>query len=151
MRFRGNYNRDDWNKDETGARRFWPIACPDIPIDLEAIQKARDQYFAEAVARFNAGETWWEMPLEDTRAEQESRYSEDPWTGIIGEFIALKNSITATEILTDCLKIDKGDIKKNDEMRVAICLRRLDWVKGKRERDPMNWRNKVNIWKPKED
>jgi predicted P-loop ATPase len=33
--FVGTTNRDDWNRDETGARRFWPIACVgDVRLDI---------------------------------------------------------------------------------------------------------------------
>jgi Virulence-associated protein E/Bifunctional DNA primase/polymerase, N-terminal len=138
--FVGTTNHDDWNKDETGARRFWPIACRG-DIDLDAIRANRDQLFAEAVHRFKAGESWWEMPAEETKAEQESRYVDDVWTDLISEYIAgspgltnSRSSITVTEILSDCLKFEKAKIGKLDQMRVATCLRRIGWEKGKKER-----------------
>jgi putative DNA primase/helicase len=127
--FAGTTNRDDWNRDETGARRFWPISCGEI--DLEAIRLHRDQLFAEAVHRYKAGESWWEMPAEETKDEQESRYAEDPWLEIIKEFLLGKSSILVNELLLDCLKFNKDRIGKQDQMRVATCLRRMDWVKKK--------------------
>src|SRR5690606_30741758 len=61
--FAGTTNRDDWNRDETGARRFWPVAC--TAVDLDWIRDHRDQLFAEAVHRFDAGEPWWDVPAGD--------------------------------------------------------------------------------------
>ena len=147
--FVGTTNKDDWNRDETGARRFWPIACKG-EIDLDGIRTNRDQLFAEAVRRFKNSESWWPMPLEETQAEQEERYAEDPWTELIAEFIRPRSSTTVLEILTDCLKFDVAQITKSDQMRVSACLRRLDWTKGKRVRDPQNWRNRSVFWIPKD-
>jgi len=90
------------------------------------------------------------MPLEETQAEQEERYAEDPWTELIAEFIRPRSSTTVLEILTDCLKFDVAQITKSDQMRVSACLRRLDWTKGKRVRDPQNWRNRSVFWIPKD-
>jgi len=144
--FAGTTNRDDWNRDETGARRFWPIACGTI--DLETIRLYRDQFFAEAVHRYKTGHTWWEMPTEETKAEQDSRYLEDAWSGLIEEFIRAKSTVTVSEILLDCLKVDKAKITKQDQMRVASCLRWLNWNKGKKERVGTNVRP---IWRPKDE
>lgn len=68
-------NRDDWNCDDSGARRFWPIACGRI--DIEWIKEYRLQLFAEGIARFQRGESWWDVPVEDARIEQEKRRAED--------------------------------------------------------------------------
>jgi predicted P-loop ATPase len=51
-------NLDDWSRDETGGRRFWPIQCKN-EIDLDRIVSLRDQIWAEAVAHYRAGEPWW--------------------------------------------------------------------------------------------
>ena len=42
----GTTNADDWIRDETGARRFWPIRCGEIDIDL--LKENRDQLWAES-------------------------------------------------------------------------------------------------------
>ena len=42
---------------ETGGRRFWPVACG--LIDIEALAHDRDQLWAEARGRFDAGTAWW--------------------------------------------------------------------------------------------
>jgi hypothetical protein len=131
--FVGTTNRDDWNRDETGARRFWPITCSSV--NLPAIRATRDQLFAEAVHRFKAGQSWWEMPAEETLNEQQKRYVEDPWKSIIDEYIRTRGSVTVIEVLIDCLKFEKAKIQKADQMRVATCLRRLDWDKKKERLD----------------
>jgi predicted P-loop ATPase len=143
--FVGTTNRDDWNRDETGARRFWPIAC-NGEVDLDGIRASRNQLFAEAVHRFNASESWWEMPAEETLAEQEARFEADPWTPFIDEFIRTKDRVLIAEILVDGLKVEVPQIMKRDQMRVATCLCSLGWKKGKPER----YEGKaVRFWRPK--
>ena len=51
-------------KDETGARRFWPVECgigweEGRKIDTARLNAEADQMWAEAVVRFKAGEPWW--------------------------------------------------------------------------------------------
>src|SRR5262249_22616057 len=117
-------------------------------IDLEGIRSNRERLFAEAVHRFKAGDSWWIMPTDETNAEQESRYSEDVWTEFIAKYIGPKNKVTVTGILTECFQIEKAKIQKADQMRVATCLHRLQWTKGKPERDDNDWKERVRYWRP---
>lgn len=121
-------NRDDWNKDETGARRFWPIRCSG-DVDIEAIRVNRSQLFAEAVEAYKNGATWWEMPADETKAEQRKRYDADPWLDAVADFVGLKPSVTVNEILEVCMKLELADIGRSEQMRVATCLRALGWYK----------------------
>lgn len=73
--FAATTNRTDWNRDDTGARRYWPITC--TTIDVEWIDRHRLQLFAEAVARFDAGESWWDVPHDEARAQQDARREDD--------------------------------------------------------------------------
>lgn len=96
--FSGTTNKDDWNADDTGARRFWPIRCLDTNTDW--LREQREQLFAEAVAlyrrvpvdapaaaRIAAGAGWWDVPLELAESEQEARKTGHPWEELIYKFI----------------------------------------------------------------
>jgi predicted P-loop ATPase len=72
-------------KDQTGNRRFWPVAIGTF--DLEALRRDREQLWAEAVAREAAGES---IQLEEelwpaAAVEQEKRRESDDWEDVILE------------------------------------------------------------------
>jgi hypothetical protein len=73
--FAGTINPlEGYLNDPTGARRFWPVVCRDI--DLETLVRDRDQLWAEARVRFQAGMPWWlDTPELEAlaRPEQEAR------------------------------------------------------------------------------
>ena len=82
--FVGTTNRDNYLRDETGARRFWPVTVGSV--DLDALKYDRDQLFAEAVVAFKAGEHWWpsrDFEREHMAAQQEMRQEGDPWEPVI--------------------------------------------------------------------
>jgi len=119
----GTTNSTDWNRDETGARRFWPIRCD--AIDLPWLRKTRAMLFAEAVHRYDAGQSWWDVPEALARAETDARYEGDPWEGPIADFVTGRDRIRIEIILRDCLKFE---IAHQDQMvtkRVGRVLRTL--------------------------
>lgn len=123
--FVGTTNRDDWNRDETGARRFWPISCQGT-VDLDGIRNNRDSLFAEARTRFLRGENHWEMPPDATAKEQEARFQADPWQEEIDEYLKGQRWVTTARIL-EKLGVDLARRTKGEEMRVAACLRYRRW------------------------
>jgi predicted P-loop ATPase len=140
---------DDYLQSSRGRRRFWPIACGDI--DLELLAGLRDQVFAEAVYRYKAGESWHEMPA-GTDAEQLARTSEDTWANRVLDYCnqewddvvrsGTKSKIATADILKRALDIDIGKQGHQDKIRVAKILQDDGWIQ---RRDEMGryWR-KVN-------
>ena len=126
--FIGSTNSDAYLKDETGGRRFWPIRCGGN-IDLKAIERDRDQLWAEAVVQFNAGTPWW---IADTdmiglvRDEQAARYVDDPWQEPIAKFLRSQTDVSIGEVLSNLL-IERGRWTQADQNRVARCLKVLGW------------------------
>lgn len=78
-------------RDLTGNRRFWVLRVG--PINLAAIVKLRDQLWAEAVARFRAGERWWFDDAEDAhlveaqKAEADARTEEPEMADMLRRFL----------------------------------------------------------------
>lgn len=54
--FIGSTNEQDYLRDRTGNRRYWPVKCGDL--DIEYLTRDRDQLWAEAMAAFKCGEQW---------------------------------------------------------------------------------------------
>jgi predicted P-loop ATPase len=117
----GTTNSDDWVEDPTGARRMWPVACTEI--DLDYLSHNREQLFAEAVYRYKAGESWWDIDPELARTEQDARRSEDPWSDAVLLYARTFSEVRVPDILTNALKLLPHQQDKTAEMRVASILR----------------------------
>lgn len=118
-------NRDDWNRDDTGARRFWPISCGHI--DLDWLRTNRDQLFAEAVHLLNAGASWWDVPKLDQEAEVEKRRDVDVWEPRIDEWLVGRTRVTTQDVLNDCLKIEISRQDQLSQKRIARVMKALGW------------------------
>lgn len=123
--FIGTTNQSEYLFDETGARRFWPVAVSDIKIP--EIKRDREQLFAEAYHAFKAGVSWWETPTEETKAEQEARYIDDVWHPVVKAYLQGRTRVTIHEIATDALKIDLGRIDRKVSVRIGKILRRINF------------------------
>ena len=123
-------NLDDWSKDDTGGRRFWSVQC-DGAIDLDGIAAVRDQIWAEAVARYRAGEQWWlsDDEAELARDEVAARYLGDPWESPILQDIENKAEVTVEYLLTNVLAVQRARQTQSHQVRVGRILRRYGWVK----------------------
>lgn len=118
-------NRDDWQKDDTGARRFWPVRCGQV--DLDWLRHNREQLFAEAVQLYREGCSWWDVPLLDQQREVDARRDVDSWESVIDAWLAGVDRPTTSDILSDCLKLDIGRHDQMVQKRVSRVMRVLGW------------------------
>jgi predicted P-loop ATPase len=126
--FVGTTNSDAYLRDETGGRRFWPVQCG--AIKPHAIKRDRDQIWAEAFALYKADTPWWindKAAVELAQEQQDDRYLADPWQELIAKFIDSRESVSADEIFTDVLYLDKKQWGRGEQMRIAQCLKALGW------------------------
>jgi predicted P-loop ATPase len=140
--FIGTTNSESYLRDETGARRFWPVKAHTI--DIAAIQRDRDQLWAEAIDLYRAGHVWW-IDNSDiasaARQEQDERYSGDPWDDAIAKHVELHRETSVGEILREVFHIEPAQWKQADQTRVARSLTSLGWIKYQhRSGDRREWR-----------
>ncbi len=131
--FVGSTNEEEYLRDATGGRRFWPIRVG--AIDLEAIRRDRDQLWAEAVHEFKAGAKWWDMPELETSAEQEARREKDEWEFIIRDYM-IKNlgelkAFSVWDVADKALGIDSAKLDRSAQMRIGKALKALGYHKSK--------------------
>ncbi len=137
--FAGSVNPEGgYLKDATGGRRFWPVVCGSI--DIEALQRDRDQLWAEAYARFKQEEPWW---LEDTRLqqfateEQAERYQGDAWEERIRRFLTHSADFDGSDFevsLTVARATPLLDVSVGEVLEGALGMEPSRWTQGDQNR-----------------
>jgi predicted P-loop ATPase len=125
--FSATTNEKDWNRSLTGARRFWPVPCGRI--NLGWIESNRDQLFAEAVHRVDAGEPWHDVPREEARAAQNERMPLDVWHNSIVRYVDGRKFVVIDDVLRHGLFIeDRSRWTAQVRARIAFALTHLGWL-----------------------
>lgn len=146
--FAATTNEPQFLRDASGGRRFWPVSVGKI--DLAALERDRDQLWAEAVHRYRAGEPWHliDRALIVAAAEtQEERYQVDAWEPLIADYLELEAltqasvalragekkpepvRVTIQDLLAGALNLKPERWDQIAQNRVARCLQHLGWVR----------------------
>jgi predicted P-loop ATPase len=90
-------------------------------IGIEALERDRDQIFAEAVVRYHQGRPWWPhiMP------QQAARYEADAWEESIAVYLKTRTRVTVGEVAREALFIETSRIGTADQRRIAGWRREL--------------------------
>jgi predicted P-loop ATPase len=139
----GTTNQKVYLRDETGGRRFWPVAVG--LADTDRLAADRDQLFAEAVHLYRQGQRWW--PSSDFEAQhiapqQEARYEADAWEERVGAYLAGKSRVTVGEVAREALSVDTPKLGMADQRRIRAAMARCGW--NRIERGP----NGERFWGP---
>ena len=153
----GTLNPDEFLFDDTGHRRFWPMACADY-IDLDALAAMRDQLWAEAVAIYTAAKTcsacngaarcadhrWWlgkdeEILLSPIHGKYEVS---DAWATPILEYVNGREAISIQEVLAKALLIEMGRWTDREVKRVCRVLKASNEWKP----EPNKAKGKPRLW-----
>jgi hypothetical protein len=137
--FIGTTNKAAYLRDETGARRFWPVRVGEIK--TEALVRDRDQLFAEAVRLYRQEARWWpDAALEALiRPEQDARYEADAWEEAVAAYIEGKPETTVLEVARQGLFVETPKLGTADQRRIVAILERLGWIRGKRTATGRPW------------
>jgi predicted P-loop ATPase len=123
--FAGTTNRTDWNHDETGARRFWPVECGEI--DLEWLRQHRSLLLGEAMVRWRAGEPWWDIPKLEQVDLVERRRIRDTWEETLHERLEPMRRYSTADILEHLLGVEIGRQERRMVLRVREIMILLGW------------------------
>ena len=119
--------------DPTGNRRFWPVEVGTI--DITALERDREQLWAEAVHRVAAGERHWPSAAEEGQLDRHRfRFeAEDPWLAPLVDWLDERSEpFTLHEAMVEALDLKERDMLRARN-RVGAMLRRLGYeLKRKR-------------------
>jgi len=117
-----------WLHDETGGRRFWPIAVGEI--DIKALTAAAPQLWAEALSRYRDGEEWWitdAVVLAEAQAAQAERIEEDVWAPLIDAYVAHLSQVQVIDVLREACDVPKERMGQREKNRITAHLQRRGW------------------------
>lgn len=152
--FIGTTNEDHYLIDPTGNRRMWPVRVT-RQLDIQWFRENREQLFAEAVHRFEAGERFHPTPAEQRELfepQQQQRQIENAIQAAVlrylydehqkvtgaGENGTLINEITAPNLLTRLgISVDKQTHQL--VRQVTAALRHAGWTRYRSTRGDRPW------------
>ena len=155
-------------RDETGNRRFWPVAVRRA--DVTGLASVRDQLWAEAVALYKSRAQWW--PTQEQEAALEVRANDsieaDTWEEPVLRYITERpewppgahgrgqptwqprpnalQSMTSEDLLSQAVGLDQSRMGSGDRRRVARILKRAGWTEKRHPKDG----RRVRMWWPPE-
>ena len=139
--FGGTTNDDDYLRDETGSRRFWPVKCEEI--DLDGLQRDVMQLWAEAYNMYQGGEVW-HVNRDEAKicaAQQSSRRQTDVWEDVIMDYATLNDfrPFKLMDLMTslDGLQMSKDRIDRRSQNRVVKSLKQMGAVKVRTHKEKM--------------
>ena len=128
------------------------------PCDIPALQRDRDQLWAEAVVRYRQGAIWHLTPEEDALAvvEQEERFEVDPWEDLVLDYVrseveAGATYVTTRDIFVRALNFDDPTLyTQQHTKRIGAILRRHQWQSNKPVwiTDTTGKKKQIKAWKP---
>ena len=136
--FAGSVNDEEFLKDATGGRRFWPVRCKG-QINLELLRRDRDQLWAEATEMYREGKSWWldrESLIAEANIEQKDRYEADVWLPVLETWLVGRSDASTEEFLQRGLEKAPGTWNALDKKRVAGCFQHLGWEKYRAPAEP---------------
>lgn len=140
----GTTNAVQFLRDETGARRFWPIRIRGR-VELEAVREQRDQLWAEAVHAYDRGEPWHltDVLEDELKLAQEQFRVTDVWADQVLAWARDREDFKLVDVFGHgCLNKPTGQLDKRDKDRAIAILRGNDYEPFSK-RDGNYWRRKV--------
>lgn len=130
--FFGTTNDQQYLRDMTGNRRFWPVAIEKF--DLKAIRKDRDQLWAEAAhleaegASIRLPERLWALAGE----QQSAREIADPWFEILAlRLEGVTGKLAARQVWEMVGLSDFSRRGQDHNLRLAAVMQALGWERPK--------------------
>ena len=154
--YMGSSNNDQYLRDETGNRRFWPLACRVEKIDLTGFKKIVPQLWAEAMVRYEqacdaagsperlfldlkgAAATDAALKLQDSRRIETEA---DIWAGVIEEW--MNTPVRQSELEGNGSKFDKFEGDDPLVKREICCIPQV-WEEALRGRSDNLGRGQSN-------
>jgi len=126
----GTTNENDYLRDLTGNRRFWPVRVGRI--DLDGIGSVVDQLWAEAAVREAAGESVTLSPELWTSASiaQADRVAEDPYADVISGALGDDPGKISMDAIKTLLGIPTAKLTTHDARRIRSAMEQLGWQYG---------------------
>lgn len=131
----GTTNEETPLNDAHGNRRYWPVMVGRV--DVHALERDRDQLFAEAVVAFKAGERWWFDGEEQGEANREAELftDSDAWVEVIREWfykIPLEQrpkAVSVAAVAVKALRMEPNQLTRSVTVRISFALRALHFVR----------------------
>ena len=153
----GTTNRNQFLVDSTGNRRFIPLeVAAGFSIPWKQLIEERDSLWASAVDAYRRG-VGYEFNSGEIAAIAEyiQEFGDpDPWLDKIATYVAVREEVTAADVLTTALELDPRSQGRRESRRVCEVLQSLGWRKFVTSRkDPVSGKSKsIRIWqRPKDD
>ena len=151
-------NQDEYLKDESGNRRFFPVEVAREQVDLVWLKENREQMFAEALYRVETlKESVYEYPSEATDHQQakmvRSAFEDDIASWLCNPHIGGSKAdietdgFTIAQVWCYALGGDKARIRKSEEMQIGLALKQLGFEK---KRAMINGEQKMRWFSDKE-